>query len=248
MKVVGVIPARWASTRLPGKSLVPLCGKPMIQWVVERARQAARLDEVLVATDDSRIADAATRAGARAVMTRPDHASGTDRIAEAVTAGGASVVVNIQGDEPLIDPALIDQLASAVGDDDSCDMATAASPLEAEEDLGNPAVVKVVCDGAGWALYFSRLPIPFVRDAGFRAAEPLHWRHIGVYAYRERFLRRFVAAPPCLLEQAEKLEQLRALHLGGRIKVLRVRHAGVGVDTPADVPRAEALMRNAGIA
>ena len=219
----------------------------MIHWVIERARGARRLDELIVATDDVRIADAARRIGATAVMTRSDHASGTDRVAEAVPAGRAAAVVNIQGDEPLMDPALIDRLAEAVLADEACDMATAVAPLEAEEDFLNPAVVKAVCDGDDWALYFSRSPIPFVRDGGFTGGTGLRWRHIGVYAYRDVFLRRFVATPPCPLEQAEKLEQLRALYMGARIKVLKTSYAGTGVDTPDDVAKVEARIRSAGM-
>jgi 3-deoxy-manno-octulosonate cytidylyltransferase (CMP-KDO synthetase) len=245
MRVVGVIPARWASTRLPGKSLVPLCGKPLIAWVVERARQAAGLDEVLVATDDARIREAVARLGVRAVMTRSDHPSGTDRVAEAVRGIDAGVVVNIQGDEPLVDPALITRLAAGVREP-GWDMATAAAPIRPDEDRQAPQVVKVVWDASGRALYFSRSVIPFVRDrapAGLR-----HWRHIGLYAYRRECLQRVVAAPPCLLEQAEQLEQLRALDLGARIRVVTTEDAGVGVDTPDDVRRAEEALRRAGLA
>lgn len=249
--VVAVIPARYGSTRLPGKSLVPLCGKPLVQWVYERTRQAASLDRVIVATDDERIARAVRGFGGDVVMTRADHASGTDRIAEAVQGLSADVVVNVQGDEPLIDPALVDDVARALGGDPSWDMATAATVLARDEDLLNPAVVKVVWGADHRALYFSRAAIPFVRDA--RPGAPLaprglHWRHIGIYGYRRGFLQKLVAAPPCALEEAEKLEQLRALHLGCRMKVLVTQHAGLGVDTPDDVPRAEAALRAAGLA
>ena len=243
---VGVIPARWASTRLPGKSLVPLCGKPLIQWVVERARQARALSEVLVATDDARIRQAVERLGCTVVMTRPDHPSGTDRVAEAVAGRPADIVINIQGDEPLIDPALIDRLAAVMRQEPAWDMATAATPIRTPEALANPAVVKAVWDATGRALYFSRSVIPFVRN---RMPEGLaHWRHVGLYAYRREFLARMVAAPPSLLERAEQLEQLRALHLGAAIKVVETEDFGVGVDTPEDVPRAEAALRRAGLA
>lgn len=245
-RVIGVIPARWASTRLPGKALVPVCGKPLIQWVLERVRLARRLDAVLVATDDARIRDTVQRLGGEAVMTRADHPSGTDRVAEAVVGRAAGVVINIQGDEPLIDPELINRLAEAMVTECDWDMATAATPIRDEEELARPSVVKVVWGGQGQALYFSRSVIPFVRDA--RPAGMRYWRHVGIYAYRREFLERLVLTPPCALEQAEKLEQLRALHLGGRMKVLETGEVSVGVDTPEDVALAEAALRRAGLA
>lgn len=250
VEVIGVIPARWGSTRFPGKSLAPICGKPLIQWVVERARLARSLRAVVVATDDERIRAAAQALGVEVAMTRPDHPSGTDRIAEAVQGRAADVVVNIQGDEPLIDPALIDSVGQALAGGDAWDMATAATAIRDEADVANPSVVKVVSDAAGRALYFSRAAIPFVRekDSGFAAGEPLYWRHIGIYGYRRSFLERLVREPPCVLEQAEKLEQLRALHLGCRMKVIRTAEVGLGVDTPEDVARAEKALRAAGLA
>ena len=248
MRIVGVVPARYGSTRLPGKSLVPLCGKPLVQWVYERARAARSLDAVLVATDDARIQRAVEGFGGQVVMTRADHPSGTDRIAEAVAGLDAQVVVNIQGDEPLIDPALIDQLGTSLAGASDWDMATAAARIQDPADLRNPAVVKVVWGQHGRALYFSREPIPHVRDGLPAGAESVHWRHIGIYAYQRTFLQRLVQEPPCALEQLEKLEQLRALHLGGRMKVLPTSHLALGVDTPADVPLAEAALRRAGLA
>lgn len=242
MKVLGVIPARWGSTRLPGKSLIPIRGKPLIQWVYERACATKRLDGIVVATDDDRIFGEVLRFGGRAVMTRADHVSGTDRVAEAVAGDNAEVVINIQGDEPLIEPALIDALSDVMKGDGRADMATGATLIREEEELRNPSVVKVVRDQEGWALYFSRLPIPFQRDGIFRKGSRLHWRHIGIYAYRREFLDRFVAAPPCALEIAERLEQLRALHLGARIRVVETEYAGIGVDTPDDLLRVEALL------
>jgi 3-deoxy-manno-octulosonate cytidylyltransferase (CMP-KDO synthetase) len=251
MRAIIVIPARYGSTRLPGKPLVKICGKPLIQWVVERAARGSCTTDIRVATDDARIAEAVRAFGGTCVMTRADHPSGTDRIAEAVAGTDAEIVVNVQGDEPLIDPALIDAVAAAAAGPGAPDMATAASPITNPADLRNPAVVKVVCNAAGDALYFSREPIPHVRDAPTDEevlAAGLHRRHIGIYAYRRAFLERLVAAPPAPLETAEKLEQLRALHLGARIRVLETAHVGVGVDTPDDIPRAERALREAGLA
>jgi 3-deoxy-manno-octulosonate cytidylyltransferase (CMP-KDO synthetase) len=242
-RIVGVIPSRWGSTRFPGKSLAPIRGKPLVLWVVEAAHRAERLDEVLVATDDRRIADVVEEAGARAVMTARDHPSGTDRVAEAVRGIEAEVVVNIQGDEPLVDPALVDRLAATLLGDPRWDMATAASPIERREDLENPSIVKAVWAEDGTALYFSRSPIPYVRDEPFDAAATLHWGHAGLYAYRRAFLERLVATPPCPLEKAEKLEQLRALHIGGRIAVLKAGRKAIGVDTPEDLAYVEKLLQ-----
>lgn len=234
MGALGVIPARYASTRFPGKSLAEICGKPLICWVVENALRADRLDEVIVATDDERIAEAVKGLDTRAVMTREDHESGTDRIAEAIAGSDADVVVNIQGDEPLIDPGLIDSLAGVLQDSSDCDMATAAAVITDAKMVDLPQVVKVVCDGNRKALYFSRSVIPHVRDGSVEDNLALYRRHIGVYAYRREFLMRMVAEPPCELEKAEKLEQLRALHVGGRIAVLDTEESGIGVDTPED--------------
>jgi len=243
MKVVGVIPARWGSTRLPGKSLVSICGRPLIEWVVESARKAKRLDSVMVATDDERIFAVVERLGVKAVMTSSHHPSGTDRCAEATQDVQAEAVINIQGDEPLIAPALIDRLADEILMNEEWDMATAATPIKNEKDLKNPSVVKVVCDGERRALYFSRSIIPFVRDRSAADGKGMHRQHLGIYAYRKSFLSRLVQTPPCALERAEKLEQLRALHIGGRIVVLEVAEAGMGVDTPEDVKYVEDLLR-----
>lgn len=248
MSTIGIIPARYASTRLPGKSLVELCGKPLIQWVYERARQADLLDDLVVATDDTRIQKVVEGFGGRAVLTRPEHPSGTDRIAEAMRGSKADVVINIQGDEPLIDPKLINALAKVMKHERRWDMATAACPLGDKRDLANPSVVKVVWGMDGQALYFSRAPIPFVRDVGGSDVANLHWRHIGLYGYRRDFLEKLVETPPCQLEKAEMLEQLRALYLGCRMYVIQTEHAGLGVDTPDDVPRAELALRRAGLA
>ncbi len=246
MKVVGVIPARYDSTRLPGKMLIPICGKPLIQWVYERARQARHLDQLVVAADDERIADAVRGFGGNVMMTAKDHPSGTDRVAEAVEAMDASAVINIQGDEPLVDPRLIDRLADVMRDG-VWDMATAASPIRDPADLENHAAVKVVFGQEGHALYFSRSRIPHVRDGNGEPVDGLHWRHIGIYAYRRSFLELLVQAPPCELELAEKLEQLRALYIGGRMTVLTTDHTALGVDTPDDIPKAEAALKAAGL-
>ncbi len=242
MNVVGVIPARWASTRLPGKSLVEICGKPMIQWVVERANEVSRLDSVVVATDDARILRAVEAFGGTAVMTRADHPSGTDRIAEAVSGLEADLVVNIQGDEPMLNPQMVDDLIGVMLSDTNWDMGTAATLIDNERDLLDPSVVKVVWGAAHRALYFSRSVIPFVRDDEMRGTAKF-WRHLGIYAYRVGFLRKMVAAAPCELEKLEKLEQLRALHLGASMVVLETEDRGIGVDTPEDVERVEQLMR-----
>lgn len=245
VKIAGVIPARWASTRLPGKPLAMIAGKPMIQRVVERVVQAQSLSTVIVATDDQRIVDAVESfsiPGAKAVLTREDHPSGTDRIAEAVENEACDVAINIQGDEPLMDPGLIDRLAEVMLSGD-WDMATAATPLETQEDLHNPSIVKAVFADDGQALYFSRAPIPFVRDEGTDTAGA-HWRHLGIYAYRRDYLLKLVAEPPCALENIEKLEQLRALHIGCRMNVLKTDEVGIGVDTPEDIERVERILKS----
>jgi 3-deoxy-manno-octulosonate cytidylyltransferase (CMP-KDO synthetase) len=201
---------------------------------------------LLVATDDERIRTAAQKFGAEVAMTSPDHPSGTDRIAEAVRGLAADVVINIQGDEPLIDPALIDELGQTLARDKQWDMATAAAPIRTAYERDAPSVVKVVRAADGAALYFSRATIPCVRDGA--TPDGLHWRHIGIYAYRRTFLERLVKEPPCVLEQTEKLEQLRALWLGCRMKVLETNDVGLGVDTPEDVGRAEQALKKAGLA
>lgn len=241
MRIVGVIPSRWGSTRFPGKSLHPICGKPLVQWVVEAVQRSRLLDEVIVATDDRRIADAVS-GFVRVVMTRSDHPSGTDRVAEAARVEDGDIVVNIQGDEPLIDPALVDALAARLRDDAGWAMATAACPIRTMRDLEARTVVKVVLARDGGALYFSRLPIPCRRDGEPDLASGLYLRHLGIYAYRGAFLKRLVSEPPCAMEKAESLEQLRALYVGGRIAVIRTEELGVGVDTPGDVPAVEALL------
>ena len=238
--IIGVIPSRWGSSRFPGKPLIPILGKPLVLWVVEAAKRAKRLDKVIVATDDARIAQAVSP-HCQAVMTASDLPSGTDRVAVAAQAGPQDIVINIQGDEPLMDPALIDALAERMlrtGEE----MATAACPIQSLEQLNARTVVKVVLRNDDSALYFSRLPIPCRRDGEPDLASGLYWRHLGIYAYRGDFLERLIHTPPCPLETTESLEQLRALWLGGRIGVIRRNDEGVGVDTPADVQTVEALL------
>lgn len=240
-----VIPARFDSSRLPGKALLPLAGKPMLQWVHERAR-ASRADEVIVATDDERIAIAARGFAAEVAMTARSHVSGTDRIAEvAATRNWASddIVVNVQGDEPLIPPAIINQVAELLAANPRADIATLASKLDQAADLVDPNTVKVACDPTGRALYFSRAPIPFNRDQP-ATLTPASLRHVGIYAYRVAALRRLASLPPGRLEQIEKLEQLRALENGLEIRVaLAVERPLADVNTAADLERAErALM------
>ncbi len=246
-KIAGVIPARWASTRLPGKSLVNLCGRPMICHVVERVKKSSKLDCVILATDDQRIIDAIDIDGVTCVMTSEDHPSGTDRVAEAVyKLDDIDIVINIQGDEPLINPYLIDRLAEEMSNDSSWDMATAVTPITSIEELKNPSVVKAVFGVDSQALYFSRAPIPFNRD-GVDFEEFDSWRHLGIYAYKKDFLKKLVKTPPCMLEKIEKLEQLRALHIGCRMLVVQTEDDGVGVDTPEDVAAVESLMVKAKI-
>ena len=247
MKYIGVIPARWASTRFPAKMIAPIAGKPLIQRVVERARQSKLLAEVIVATDDQRIADCVAAIGGRAVMTRADHPSGTDRVAEVARKIRCDIVVNIQGDEPLVEPAVIDDLARALARDRSASMATLAQEAGAQ-DLENPNVVKMIVNRQGRAIYFSRHAIPYLRDA---AAEPVTARlkrfrflkHPGMYAYRRDFLLKLVKLPPSPLELAERLEQLRVIENGYTIKVVETTHVSIGVDTPEDVARVESLLR-----
>ncbi|MDB6023094.1 MAG: 3-deoxy-manno-octulosonate cytidylyltransferase [Pedosphaera sp.] len=245
MKIIGIVPARYASTRFPGKPLALIAGKPLIQHVVERCQQAKSLSEVIVATDDTRIWEVA-QDFCRVEMTSPDHPSGTDRLAEVVRGCECDAAVNIQGDEPLIDPAVIDAVANAL---ENNEMSTAATRIQAADEYDNPNVVKVVVNAAGRALYFSRRTIPFLRDAASRsAAEQLaafpFLKHIGIYAYRREALLRMVGCPVSPLEQAEKLEQLRALENGIAIAVVQVNYDSVGVDVPADVKRVEKILHD----
>ena len=243
MQIVGIIPARYASTRFPGKPLHPIAGKPLIQHVVEQCRKAKSLSEVIVATDDARIAEVVKKF-CRVELTREDHPSGSDRIAEVAARHGCDAVVNIQGDEPLMDPAVIDAVAGALAQNE---MSTAATLIKTLDEYDNPNVVKVVADAAGRALYFSRRTIPFLREAASRsvgeqlAAFPF-LKHLGIYGYRRETLLRLVKFPVSPLENAEKLEQLRALENGIGIAVVKVDYDSVGVDVPADVARVERIL------
>jgi 3-deoxy-manno-octulosonate cytidylyltransferase (CMP-KDO synthetase) len=239
MSAIIVIPARHASSRLPGKPLLKETGKYLIQHVYERACQSRRASAVVVATDDSRIVSAVTRFGGRVVMTRRDHPSGTDRVAEVARKMEGDLIVNLQGDEPLIEPDTLDLLIGLLERDSAAEMATLACPIWSEEQWHNPNCVKVVCDDACRALYFSRSPIPFVRDGkpDFTACPPRFLQHIGLYGYRQSFLLRYACTPPGELEKLEKLEQLRALGLGCRIPVGVVGRPTRGVDTYDDYRR-----------
>ena len=245
MRILGIIPARYASTRFPGKPLALIAGKPLVQHVVEQCQKATSLSEVIVATDDTRIWEVAQNF-CRAEMTSPNHPSGTDRLAEVVQRCECDAAVNIQGDEPLIDPKVIDAVAGALA---GTEMSTAATLVREPEEYDNPNVVKVVVNAAGRALYFSRRTIPYLRDAASRsaagqlAAFPF-LKHIGIYGYRREALLRLVTFPVSPLEQAEKLEQLRALENGMAISVVQVDYDSVGVDAPADVARVEKLLKS----
>ncbi len=236
-----VIPARWASVRFPGKPLHLLAGKPLVQHVWERCREARRVPRALIATDDERIAAAATGFGAEVILTSPDHPTGTDRLAEvARKLPDIRALINVQGDEPLVDPALIERLATELRQERALEMITAASPFGPADDPENPNQVKVVLDRAGNALYFSRAPIPHQRESGgFCAAR---YRHLGIYGYSSAFLHKFVTWQPTDLEMTERLEQLRALEYGTRIRVLLTEHFSLGVDTPEDARAAEKLL------
>jgi 3-deoxy-manno-octulosonate cytidylyltransferase (CMP-KDO synthetase) len=241
MRIVGIIPARYGSTRFPGKPLALIAGKPLIQHVVERCQKAKTLEEVIVATDDTRVWEVA-QAFCRAEMTAPHHPSGTDRIAEVAAHCRCDGIINIQGDEPLIDPAVIDAVAGALAKEE---MTTAAAFIETVAEWENPNVVKVVVNATGHALYFSRRSIPFVSDAATGAEQLAAFaflKHLGLYGYRRATLLRLVKWPVSALERAEKLEQLRALENGIAIAVIRVKYDSIGVDVPLDVKRVEKLL------
>jgi 3-deoxy-manno-octulosonate cytidylyltransferase (CMP-KDO synthetase) len=235
-RILGVIPARFASSRFPGKALATIAGKPMRQHVYERASQARYVSKLIIATDDKHIYDAARAFGALVRMTRTDHLSGTDRAAEVASTENADLIVNIQGDEPLIDPAAIDASVLALLDESGPPMGTLKKRIEDPSEIPNPNVVKVVTDRSGDALYFSRCPIPHVRDGS-----TTHFKHIGLYVYRREFLLRYSDLPVGPLERVERLEQLRALENGYRIRVVETEYDSLGVDTPEDLERVSTL-------
>ncbi|MFA5270735.1 MAG: 3-deoxy-manno-octulosonate cytidylyltransferase [Candidatus Omnitrophota bacterium] len=239
IEVIGVIPARYQSTRLPFKLTKEILGKPLIQWVWEAANGARLLDRLLIACDDTKIKEIAERFGAQVVMTAPQHQSGTDRIGEAVRDIDAKIVINIQADEPLIHPSTIDGLAQALLSDPKVQIATVRKKIENNEEINNPNVVKVVCDKDDFAIYFSRHPIPYYRDN----VPGVYYKHLGIYAYTKDFLYTFKNLPHSYLEHAEKLEQLRPLEAGYRIKVIETKFESVGVDTEEDFIRVEGILK-----
>jgi len=240
MKTIGVIPARWASTRFEGKVLAAIGGKPMIQHVWERSSKSELLDDLVIACDDERVRKAAEQFGAKAVLTSKDHPSGTDRIAEAAESLDGDIIVNIQGDEPLIRHEVIDALIKALTDAPSCSMGTVIKVLEPGKELKDPNVVKVVVDGEMNALYFSRSVIPHDRDGD---SEVVYYKHLGLYAYRRDFLLGYKNLPKSNLEKAEHLEQLRALEFGYKIKTVVTDIDTIGVDTPADLKLVEKMLQ-----
>ena len=244
--VVAIIPARWRSNRFPGKPLALIAGKPMIQHVVERAMQVPLLSRVAVATDDERIAAAVAAFGGEVVLTRSDHVSGTDRLAEATDLLGLAehdVVVNIQGDQPLFPPEVVEQVARPLIDDPTLPMSTLIYKIIRPEEITDPNHVKTVFDRNGNALYFSRSPIPFQRNPE-EPVSPTYYKHLGFYAYRKGFLRNFVSLPEGEWERFEKLEQLRALEYGYRIRVVLTEHDSIEVDTPQDALRVEEMIQS----
>jgi 3-deoxy-manno-octulosonate cytidylyltransferase (CMP-KDO synthetase) len=241
-KVLIVIPARYASVRFPGKPLAEILGKSMIQRVFERSRGAKLASQVVVATEDERIKSAVEKAGGQAILTRADHRTGTDRVAEVATHVTADIYINVQGDEPLIDPDTIDAVAGAMLEDESVQLCTPCSAVTQKNDIMDPNVVKVVRDFDGNGLYFSRAPIPWVRDTGTSVAVR-HWKHIGIYGYRRDTLLEFPTLPPGELEKIEQLEQLRWLENGFHMQVVETEYDPVSVDVPADVERVEKILR-----
>jgi len=245
MDVVGVIPARYSSTRFEGKVLADIGGKPMLQHVWERAKQTLILDDVIIACDHPLVADTAKGFGAKVVMTSKQHISGTDRIIEVVNPLEVKVVVNIQGDEPFIHPMMIEAVASALLNNPQINMATIMKKITDAQEINDPHVVKVVVDKNNFALYFSRAAIPY-RAANSDVASPVYYKHIGLYAYTKDFLFVYKNLPSSQLEETERLEQLRVLDGGFRIKVLETKHETIGVDTPEDLEKAKLHMQKEG--
>ena len=245
MQVVGVIPARIGSTRLAEKLLKPLLGKPVIEWTWINAKKSRKLDDLIIACDDERIMKEAERFGAKAVFTSRDHSSGTDRIAEAVNQVEAKIVINIQADEPLMHPSVINALAESMLSNPDLVMATAIREIIDPDEVNNPNVVKVALDKDQFALYFSRSAIPFTRDRG---AKVKYYKHLGIYAYTKDFLYVFKKLPPSLLEQAERLEQLRVLEAGFKIKTVFSAFDSWGIDTKEDLTKVEKILTERGSA
>jgi 3-deoxy-manno-octulosonate cytidylyltransferase (CMP-KDO synthetase) len=241
--VLAVIPARFGSSRLPGKPLASIAGRPMIQHVMERVRGAQLVSSILVATDDERILKAVEAFGGKAIITRSDHRTGTDRVAEVAAHVFADVYINIQGDEPLIDPGIIDAVIAAMLEDDSIQIATPCAAITQPKEIMDPNVVKVARDFDSNGLYFSRAPIPWVRDTGATVAAQ-HWKHIGLYGFVRDALLEFPTLPPGELERVEQLEQLRWLENGFRIRVVETEYDAVSVDVPADIERVEKILRD----
>jgi 3-deoxy-manno-octulosonate cytidylyltransferase (CMP-KDO synthetase) len=244
MRITAIIPARYASTRFEGKALADIMGKPMIQHVYERAAEAKLVSEVIVATDDERIAAVVRAFGGRVEMTLKSHETGTDRLAEVAARIDSEIIVNVQGDEPMIEPAMIDEAIYPLTLDGSIVMGTLKTRIRTLHDFLSPNVVKVITDKDGYALYFSRSPLPNFRDKwndlkdeAFASGRLLCHKHVGIYVYRREFLLLFAQLSPTYLEMAEKLEQLRALENGYRIKVVETKHESIGVDTPADLEK-----------
>jgi 3-deoxy-manno-octulosonate cytidylyltransferase (CMP-KDO synthetase) len=240
--VVAVIPSRYGSTRLPGKPLVSLGGKPMVQRVYERAKLAAQVDRVVVATDDQRVMDAVKAFGGEVRMTRTEHRTGTERIAEVAAHEKGDVFVNVQGDEPLIDPVAIDTAVQALLEEPPAQVATVATPIRQAADIMDPNVVKAVLDFDENALYFSRAPVPWVRDTQ-QKVHVHYWKHLGLYVFQRDALLEYPTLPQGELERVEQLEQLRWLENGWKIRVAEVEHDAVSVDVPADVERVEKLLQ-----
>ncbi|MCM8823905.1 MAG: 3-deoxy-manno-octulosonate cytidylyltransferase [Candidatus Omnitrophica bacterium] len=240
MNVIGVIPARLRSTRLPNKLIRKILGKPIIQWTWERAKQSILLDRLVIACDSEEIESIAKGFGGEVIFTSPEHISGTDRIAEVVREIDVKIVINIQGDEPLIHPSVIDELASCMLQDKTLVMATVKKRIENDEEISDPNVVKVVTDKNNFALYFSRFPIPYNRD---RREEIRYYKHIGIYAYTKDFLYTFKNLPKSYLEEREKLEQLRAIEAGYKIKVIETNFDSYGIDVEEDLEKVEKILR-----
>lgn len=236
MNVIGVIPARYSATRFEGKVLADILGKPMIQHVWEQAKQALLLEELIIAVDDERVANVAKEFGAKVVLTSKDHSCGTDRIIEVINPLDVKIVINIQADEPLIHPTMIDTVARGLLDDHTVSMATLMKRIENPSDLNDPSVVKVVVDKNNFALYFSRATIPF-KTQNSKIPSPLYYKHIGLYGYTKDFLFIYKNLPASDLEKVEQLEQLRVLEEGFRIKVIETKYDTIGVDTPEDLEK-----------